>query len=351
MFTPSRCSRGRVFVIGYPGDVGGANTECWHTVRLWRRRGWDVTLVPTWRPDAAWKARLEKIGCTTARANPDSLAAVPGLAGGVVVSFCNSHFLRAAARFRQLRCRVIWVNCMTWLFAEERRHYRAQGPSDAYIFQSRYQRDTLGPQLASHGVRPEQHYLIRGAFWCDEYPLDPLWHELGTPLVVGRISRADSDKYASSLWGAYGRIPHPIRARVMAWNRRIERKVGTPPDWAECLPAGARTPRAFLGSLHCLVPLNGGAAENWPRAGLEAMAAGVPIVAENRWGWREMIRHGKTGYLAKDEDELAYYVARPAHDEPHRQEMIHRARNVLQEELANMEEIGDAWDRLFKAMM
>ncbi len=24
---------------GYPGEMGGANTEAWHTVKLWRRAG------------------------------------------------------------------------------------------------------------------------------------------------------------------------------------------------------------------------------------------------------------------------------------------------------------------------
>ena len=27
----------RIFLMGYPGDLGGACTEAWHTVKLWRR--------------------------------------------------------------------------------------------------------------------------------------------------------------------------------------------------------------------------------------------------------------------------------------------------------------------------
>ena len=30
----------RVFLIGYPGEMGGANTEAWHTIKLWRRFEW-----------------------------------------------------------------------------------------------------------------------------------------------------------------------------------------------------------------------------------------------------------------------------------------------------------------------
>ena len=41
-----RMTTTKVYVLGYPGDVGGANTECWHTIKLWRRFGVDVHLIP-----------------------------------------------------------------------------------------------------------------------------------------------------------------------------------------------------------------------------------------------------------------------------------------------------------------
>ncbi len=174
----------------------------------------------------------------------------------------------------------------------------------------------------------------------------PLAHRSGEPFVIGRISRAARDKYSSNTWSVYGRIPHPIRARVMAWDRRVEKKVGQPPPWARCLPAGAESSQEFLRTLHCMVPINGGAAENWPRAGLEAMASGVPLVVENRWGWREMIRHEQTGLLADSDDQLAFHAARLAYDEDLRMEMVHRARKILVEELADPEKIWAGWRTL-----
>ncbi|MFH1265326.1 MAG: glycosyltransferase, partial [Planctomycetota bacterium] len=118
----------------------------------------------------------------------------------------------------------------------------------------------------------------------------------------------------------------------------------------ECLPAGAETSRQFLGTLHCMVPINGGAGENWPRCALEAMAGGVPIVAENKWGWREMIRHGETGYLASTDEETAYCAARLAYDEDHRLQIVHQARQALQEELAHPGETWAGWQRLFEEL-
>jgi len=337
-------------VIGYPGDLGGANTECWHTLRLWRRFGLPVRLIPTSQPDEAWRTRLDGIGCPTIPAAMDELESLPGLRGGTIVSFCNASFLQHADRFRDLGCRVVWVNCMTWLFPEERKHYQRRGPFDGYVFQSLHQQSALLPELAKFGVRPDQCRLIRGALSWEEFPFRPLEHAARAPLVVGRISRPAADKYSIRTWAVYRRIPHPIRARLMAWDRAVERKLGPPPPWAECLPAGGETPQEFFRKLHCMVQINGGAEENWPRSGLEAMAGGVAIVAQNRWGWREMIRHGQTGLLADTDDELAYHAARLAYDEQLRMEIIHRARKVLEEELANPEVLWSGWRELLASL-
>ena len=61
--------------------------------------------------------------------------------------------------------------------------------------------------------------------------------------------------------------------------------------------------------------MNGGAEENWPRVALEAFACGVPVVAENKWGWPEIIQHGITGFLANNTEEFSYFVASLAYDE------------------------------------
>jgi len=328
-----------IFVSGFPGPVGGANTECWHTARLWREHGLSVTFIPTWKATQPQLNHLEKIGCKIIESDPDSLRNVPGLPEGVVVSFCNSSFLKIASRFQDLGCRIVWLGCMTWLFAEERKHYRRRRPFEAYQ-----------PQLAKFGVKPSQCHRIRGALCWGEFPFQPLPHKPAAPFVVGRLSRAAEDKYSSNTWSIYGRIPHPVNARLMAWDRNVQRKLGKPPQWAECLPAGAETAQQFFSKLHCMMQANGGAGENWPRSGLEAMASGVPVVVQNRWGWREMIRHGRTGYLCKSDDELAFYTARLAYDEDQRLEMAHQARKTLETELANPDSIWARWQKLFDAI-
>ena len=183
MLDPSSIHCKHIFVAGYPSDLGGANTECWHTARLWRRFGLEVTFLPAWNADGAWQTRLESIGCPTIHASPEQLSEVPGLRESVVASFSNTHFLREAARFQDLGCRIVWVGCMTWLFPGERKHYASCKPFDAYVFQSEYQQSEVQPQLAKFGVRPEQCHRIRGALAWEEFPFEPLARVPGEPLV------------------------------------------------------------------------------------------------------------------------------------------------------------------------
>ncbi len=339
-----------VFVCGYPGHLGGANTELWHTVELWRRYGLEVTLIPTWKADPSWQDRLETIGCHTVESRSDELGRVPRLPGSIVVSMCNTLMLDAAEAFRRLRCRIVWVGCMNWLFPQERMHYRQFGTFERYVFQSRYQRDQLVPQLRKFGYDATQGRIIRGALTLDEFPFRPLAHRPGNVLTIGRISRAAADKFSPQTWEVYGRVPHPVRARVLGFSPEIRRRLGPTPRWAECLSAGAEKPREFLATLHAMVHAGGRATENWPRVGLEAMAAGVPVVADNRGGWREMIRHGQTGYLCDTPDQFAYHTARLAYDEDHRLETAHRARRELARRLAHPETLWAAWQALFDAL-
>ncbi|MGA2619832.1 MAG: glycosyltransferase family 4 protein [Thermoguttaceae bacterium] len=339
-----------VFVLGYPGHVGGANTELWHTVKLWRHLGCDVTLVPTWKADPPWQARLDAIGCRTISAGPDTLRAVAGLPEGIVVGMCNLQFLACGRRLRELGCRTVWVSCMNWLFPAERLLYRRLGTFDRHVFQSRYQRDQLVPQLRRYGFQPRQGVVLRGALGAEEFPFQPRPHAPGEAFTVGRISRAEPDKFAPNLWRILGRVPHPLAARVLGWGSQVEARVGPPPPWAKCFAAGSLPVGPFLQTLHALLARNDAAVENWPRVGLEAMAAGVPVVAEAQGGWNEMIRHGQTGYLAHTDDELAYYTARLAYDEEHRLAIARQARAALIEQLADPTVIGQAWLELFGSL-
>ncbi len=98
-----------------------------------------------------------------------------------------------------------------------------------------------------------------------------------------------------------------------------------------------------------MVGLNGSARENWPRIGLEAMAAGVPLVCQNAWGWKEMIEHVRTGFLTNSDEEMAFRLAQLAYDEDLRQAIIAAGRSHVQN-LANPDRIGRQWRELFASL-
>lgn len=335
----------RLLVFGYPGEVGGAGTELWHTLRLWRLMGVDVTCVVHSRPAPAWQARVDALGFRTLVMPPGELPPAPELAGQTAIAFCNRRFLELAPRLRQAGCRLLWAGCMNWLFPAELAFYRTHGPMDGYLFQSRYQMQRLLPQLAPWGVRRQDGHLIRGAFFVDEFPFAFRPRQPGEPLVLGRLCRPDPAKWPRTLWTTFSRLQGPIRFRLMGWSPAVARHLGPPPPWAELFPPAAMPAQAFYASIHVLVGWGGSAVENWPRIGLEAMAAGVPVVAPATGGWPEMIDHGRTGLLFTTTDELLEHVDR-LRDERLRERLAQAARQVVEGCWGNPARLIPRW-RLF----
>jgi glycosyltransferase involved in cell wall biosynthesis len=130
----------------------------------------------------------------------------------------------------------------------------------------------------------------------------------------------------------------------MGWHSELHEQCGLAPKWVELLPECAESARQFLGSLHAMVPGMACCAENWPRVGLEAMAAGVPIVAEAKGGWTEMLNG--SGVLVDSVHRQAYEIARLAYNEQHRMGVIIEGRKRV-EALADPEGIWAAWKQVF----
>ncbi len=357
----------KVFVLGYPWTCGGASTELGHTVRLWRKYGVDVRLLPTWgAPPPAMIAMMDECGATTHVVSPDAsikneddrraklhrdIEQIPDLEGSVVSSFCNSALFTVYPVFKKLGCKVVYSNCMTWCPDTEFDCIRENGLFDAYHFQSNYQREMIEPRLKEFGYQPEQGHLIRGAFDTQDWPYKPLPHARQSPFVLGKLARCDMDKWSSDFFRIFKMIQYrQKKLLMMAYSTLAHRKLGTMPPNAEWLKEGAMTAQEFIGSIHCMIGLNGGAAENWPRVGLEAMASGAVNVCENRWGWTEMIDHGETGFLADDDEAMAHFAALLAHDERLRLKIAGNAREALESKLARPEDVWRGWSDVFRKL-
>jgi glycosyltransferase involved in cell wall biosynthesis len=205
--------------------------------------------------------------------------------------------------------------------------------------------------LGNFGATHEQIHRIPGAFDATEFAYNPRPHAAGEAFVAGRVSRAAPNKFSPRTWGILERVNyHPFQYRVMGWEPAIEKTIGKPPPFAECLPCRAEPVDQFFASLHCYCQLNGAAVENWPRVGLEAMAAGVPIITQAKGGWLEMIEDGHTGFLCASEDEVGQRIDQLATDEDFRLTMAARAYRRLLTVLADQETIAEAWINLFQQM-
>ena len=209
-----------VFYIGAPGPCGGANTEMGHTLKVWRQHGVDVTVIPTWGIGDDTRRQLESIGCKIVLTNPDNIANVPGLAGAVVHSMCNSQFWVVYPILKQLKCRTVWSSCMTFEFGESLTAWRRHGLCDAYHFQSEFQKAELEKLLMPLGYNHGMGHLIRGAFDFDAIPFKPLAHKPGEPFIIGRLARPDLDKWSSNHWRIVDRVPYAGRRR-WRWAGRL----------------------------------------------------------------------------------------------------------------------------------
>lgn len=340
-----------IFVVGYPSALGGADTELWHVLKLWRSHSLEVTLIPTWRTPPDWRRRCDALGLRTCEiSGPARLASIAGLPGATVIAFCNDEFLRQAGVLRALGCRLVWVSCMTWIFAEEERHYEQHGPFDAYVFQSRFQQENLLPTLARHGVSAAQCHLIRGALDLSDFAFQALPHVAGEEFIVGRISRADPSKFHADTWQLFAAVPYrPLKVRVLGWSEQVQAKLGKPPSWAEVLPPGAEPADRFMRSVHCLAQVNGGSLENWPRVGLEALASGTPLVVQNAWGWREMLVPEQHGLLASAPGDVPALIGRLAQSNALRGRLASAGRERVIE-LTNPARVWAQWRRLFAGL-
>ena len=77
---------------------------------------------------------------------------------------------------------------------------------------------------------------------------------------------------------------------------------------------------------------------------VEAMAAGTPVLAYPRGSMPELVKHGETGYLVRDEDEMVEAI--------HRIERLdrRRCREWVQERFS-VGQMVDGYERLYKEIV
>jgi glycosyltransferase involved in cell wall biosynthesis len=335
-----------LWVAGFPGYCGGANTELDHNIDLWRRFGVDVHLVPMGDRDPVAEQSVLARGCRI-HEYCDNI-----FAGKMVVSFCNDIFLKKLPLIMQhgRPAKVIWFNCMTWLFEPEKEAH-AKGWIDLFGYISDYQQKMLVPQLEA--IRPVN------AFRCTPYfnaeRIERRYREWDGSYRMGRISRDDQAKYPADMWRIFDRVLLPPglkkKVYVLGYGPNALVKTGKAPVdgsfdllvWnSNAIPAAQ-----FYNGIDTMIHKTGGSRESYSRVLLEAYAHGVVPIVERDFAFPELVVHGETGYMASSSDEMSFIASMLAHDPAEHRRVAENGRKHL-EQLINPEKCWAGWKQVLQ---
>jgi len=151
-------------------------------------------------------------------------------------------------------------------------------------------------------------------------------------VVVGTVGRLVVEKGYRELFAAAGALPASVRVAVIGFDEPDKRDALSADEIEAATSAGVR----FLGGRHDVDRLYAGMdvfvlasyREGFPRSAMEAAAMGVPIVATDIRGCRQVVAHGVTGLLVPPGDPVALgsAIARLAEDPQLRARMSVAAR-------------------------
>jgi glycosyltransferase involved in cell wall biosynthesis len=321
-----------VWVAGFPSFYGGADTELDHLVDLLRAHDVAVNLVPMFGADDRMKASVIERGCAIHDYSPEVFREK------TVISFCNGEFLSHLPEImeRGRPARVIWFNCMTWVFDKEREAH-AQGWIDVFGFVSRYQRSILGPQLEE--VRPIRSFPYQPYF--NARRIEWRYREWDGCYKLGRISRDDQNKFAADTWRIFDRVLVPPtlqkKVYVLGYGPNAAIRIGPAPpglDW-RTWSANEIPSTEFYRTIDTMVHKTGGSRESYCRVLIEAYAHGVVPIVEEDYAFPDLVVQGETGFMTNDSEEMSWFASRLAHDPSLHRRMAENGRRHLEEVLVS----------------
>lgn len=334
---------GEICVIGFPSRLGGADTELDHQIHVWQALGLKVHLIHTGELDSNCHAMgMEQRGCIIHQ--PCNWSACQGKH---VISYCNSHFLQNLEAIRGFAKSTTFVNCMTWLFDKEKEMHK-RGLIDFFLYQTDHVLEKTGPQLREINAvfRPVK---VRPYFHLNDFPYREDRSE--ETFRFARISREDPGKYHSAQLWVYETMVAPVlkSGTILGMDDRVRDKIGREPNWIRGVRAGELSVQEVYQNAHCLIQMSD-TYENLPRVGFEAMASGCLLIVDDRGGWRELVQHGQTGFLCRDQREFVYFASRAAFERAERRMMAQAARQWLEKNWS-MESAKAQWSEFFQQLV
>lgn len=331
-----------IWVAGYPGFLGGSETELYNNIILWRKNDIKVHLVPMFPPDPAMISKCDQLGCTTHIYHPAIFK------NRIVTSFCCKEFLDILPVImeRGKPACVVWFNCMTWLFSGEIVAHQNKW-IDLFGFVSAYQERMIKPALEKFNpVNKLEGYSPYFDLKEDMFSYSPYRDHF----VAGRCSRDDGSKYPPDLWRTFFKIsaPLPVKTVIMGWGRNAEQKCGFPPlgtQW-EAIAPNKIPVSEFYRKIHCLLHKTGGSRESYCRVVPEAYAHGVAVITENNFAFPELVQNGVTGFLCNSSDEMSFRASQLAFDEALRRKLVYNGLEFLKTHIADADKCMHSWQTI-----
>lgn len=326
-----------LYVFGWPSFLGGADTKMAHLLRLLHRHR-RITLIPTY-PDQleekVWTRELDKLGVAYL-----SIDQLPHRLHGIGLALCNSAFFKdgIAKRAKDLGLKVIWSSEMMWHHEGELDAVK-QGLVDKVLYTSELQKEKLAQGYGTVPSAITGNYIDPACF--------PFRERRNSTFTIGRLSRADPDKYSEDFPVFYESLGlGDVRFRVMAWDQDLRAKYSWHPfsrQW-DLLEPEAEPQLAFLHSLDLFVyPLGHRFVESWGRSTVEAMLTGaIPLVPRGHH-LENLMEHGESGYICDDFLEYQDHAQRLSRDYALRQKMARQSHHHAKRRLCNAQEHLHVW--------
>jgi len=335
----------KVYVHGFPGLYGGAQTELAHQIPIWQRLGLEVHLIPSQSGYEQEPMLPELVRSGIHVHERDQFEIIER--GAPVLGFCSRNFLRSLDLIRRFSTNTVFVNCMTWLFEEEKIR-QAQGKIRAFLYQNEDVRRFRAPELRALNRSSGAKFLSFVPYFdSSRFPFASRGPR--EFFGCGRISRQDQDKYTTWTNDVYERFvsPKPKVGLYLGFDGRSARKTGRPPRWITTARDHREISQQDFYRLAEIVLQPTDTVENWPRVGLEAMASGSVLIVDKRGGWMRMIEHGRTGFLCSCPRDFIYYASKMAYEPEARNEIARRALRRGQE-LSGEEPSKKSWKEVFE---
>ena len=151
------------------------------------------------------------------------------------------------------------------------------------------------------------------------------------PFTLGRHSRDVMEKHNPEDWRVYRTVAEAGGRSRLLGATCMRPVFSGKADAVELLPARTEGIAEFLRGLDCYYYNTSAWIEPWGRAVLEAMACGLPVVANAHGGYAQIIRHGENGLLFRDASEAATLVCELVADPSLRRRLGAEARRTVEE--------------------